>query len=150
MWSFIAHKNEFEGIEQISDLKKVVLQKIKKWNVVYKKLVTEAEDESLLLLRIKTMLPVKPWPTTNVTLLGDAIHNMKPLQGMGANMALFDAANLATKVSEIVNQNKIVKKAIGEYEKIMIKKGFEAVAVSMKYTDQAIAENKFDRFISRN
>jgi salicylate hydroxylase len=150
LWSFIGHKNEFEGIHRDADLKKVVLQKIGKWDLVYKKLVAEAEDDSLLLLRIKTMLPVKPWVTTNVTLLGDAIHNMTPLQGMGANMALFDAASLATRVDEIVNQGRSTKEAIGEYEKTMIKKGFDAVAVSMKYTNQAIAENKFSRFMNRN
>lgn len=72
------------------------------------------------------------------------------MQGMGANMALFDAATLATKVSKIVNQCRNVKEAIGDYEKIMIKKGFEAVAISMKYTNQAIAENRFHRFMSRN
>lgn len=150
LWSFIGHKNDFEGIDQNTDLKKEVLRKIRKWDPLYQKLVSEAEDGSLLLLRIKTMCPVKPWATTNVTLMGDAIHNMTPLQGMGANMALFDAATLATKISGIINQGRPAKEAISEYEKIMLKKGFEAVAISMKYTNQAISENRFARFMSRN
>lgn len=150
LWSFIGHKNEFESIDQNTDLKKVVLGKIRKWHPSYQKLVSEAEDDSLMLFRIKTMLPVKPWATPNVTLMGDAIHNMSPLQGMGANMALFDAATLATKIREVTDQGRFVKEVIAEYEKIMIEKGFDAVAISMKYTNQAISENRFARFMNRN
>ena len=37
---------------------------------------------------------MKPWQTGNVTLLGDAVHNMPPVGGLGGNAALYDASRL--------------------------------------------------------
>src|SRR5262249_48191543 len=33
---------------------------------------------------VKTSVAIPPWPTCNVTLLGDALHNMTPFRGIGA------------------------------------------------------------------
>jgi len=45
-------------------------------------------------LRLHTAPQIDPWLTSNVTLLGDAIHVM-PLRGSEANTALRDASLLA-------------------------------------------------------
>jgi hypothetical protein len=43
---------------------------------------------------VKSASPIPPWSTRNVTVLGDALHNMTPYLGMGANAALYDAQML--------------------------------------------------------
>ncbi|MBN9382999.1 MAG: FAD-dependent monooxygenase [Chitinophagaceae bacterium] len=149
LWSFIAHANEFFQTPAKEDLKKIVAGKISSWHPAFTKLVLHSEDTSLLWLPLKTMLPVQPWKSGPVTLLGDAIHNMTPLQGMGANMALFDAALLSRALEQVAAGNKPLITAINEYEAVMLKTGFKAVKTSLKYTKQAISNNRLSRMISR-
>jgi len=149
LWSFIAHANEYQQAPAKEDLKKIVIGKIGSWHPAFTKLVLHSEDASLLWLPLKTMLPVQPWKSGPVTLLGDAIHNMTPLQGMGANMALFDAALLTQKLEQVAAGDKPLVIAISEYERIMLKTGFKAVGTSLKYTKQAISGNRLSRLISR-
>jgi 2-polyprenyl-6-methoxyphenol hydroxylase-like FAD-dependent oxidoreductase len=51
---------------------------------------------------VKTAVPVPGWETRNVTLLGDALHNMTPFRGMGANVALRDASALRRALVRVV------------------------------------------------
>ncbi|MFD0888686.1 FAD-dependent oxidoreductase, partial [Streptosporangium algeriense] len=64
------------------------------WHPDLRRLVTASAPESVSLLPIRTAVPVDPWPATNITLLGDAVHSMTPMRGIGANAALRDACLL--------------------------------------------------------
>jgi 2-polyprenyl-6-methoxyphenol hydroxylase-like FAD-dependent oxidoreductase len=75
-----------------------------------------------------------------VTLLGDAIHSMTPYRGIGANIALKDAALLCAKLAEAARGEKPVLTAIAEYEEAMREYGFAAVAASLKGMKQAIGQ----------
>jgi 2-polyprenyl-6-methoxyphenol hydroxylase-like FAD-dependent oxidoreductase len=148
LWSFIAHKKEFEN-QNVTDLQRLILEKTKSWNEGFHRLISLADPGSLNMISLKTMLPIKPWTTGAVTLLGDAIHNMTPLQGMGANMALHDAAVLEKRICNSVKWGKDLLTQITEYEKIMMLRGFSAVNQALKLTYTAIEENKTGRKMSR-
>ena len=72
-------------------------------------------------------MPVKPWKPSTVTLLGDAIHTMTPLQGLGGSTALRDAGLLCRAIVEADSGGVTPVAAIRRYEHAMIEYGFAAV-----------------------
>ena len=64
------------------------------WSHAFRDLVGLSDPTTLSCLSIRTSVPVAPWRTGRVTLLGDAIHSMTPYRGVGANVAIKDAVQL--------------------------------------------------------
>src|SRR5262249_23867 len=83
--------------------------------------------------------PVTPWSSGNVTLLGDAVHNMTPAGGVGANTALRDAALLSRKLAAVARGDTSLIAAVHDYEMAMPHYGFAAVKKSIGRTQQALA-----------
>ncbi len=129
-----------------AEMRNVLRTKMIDWHPNLRKLAEMTGDE-FGFIRIRTSRPVPRWQPSNITLLGDAIHSMTPYRGIGANIALRDAAILCTKLLEAANSatpvaDRIADK-IGEYETEMRAYGFKAVADSQKALDQAVAPKKF-------
>jgi 2-polyprenyl-6-methoxyphenol hydroxylase-like FAD-dependent oxidoreductase len=137
-------KREFFGLNKDPDsmttgeMRAVLRSKMLDWHPNLRKLAEMTTDD-LGFLRIRTSRPVAPWTPSNVTLLGDAIHNMTPYRGIGANVALRDAALLCSKLVEARASGLAVANKIGEYETEMRRYGFAAVAASRKSLEQAVA-----------
>jgi len=68
---------------------------------------------------------------------------MTPYRGIGANIALRDAALLCGKLSEARESSLSVADKIGEYEAEMRRYGFEAVDASRKAMEEAVMHRKF-------
>ena len=83
--------------------------------------------------RQSTSVPIPAWETTNVTLIGDAIHTMTPGRGVGANTALKDAQLLAERLIAAHRGELGLIEAINGYESRMIDYGFTAVRESLKF-----------------
>ena len=62
----------------------------------------------------------QPWPTGPVTLLGDAIYNMTPMAGIGANTALRDADLLRRQLIAVASGERDLIPALHEYEEQML------------------------------
>jgi 2-polyprenyl-6-methoxyphenol hydroxylase-like FAD-dependent oxidoreductase len=65
-------------------------------------------------------------------MLGDALHNMKPFRGIGANTALQDAAALRRALVAVARGQTGLIEALAAYERDMIGYGFAAVQRSLK------------------
>jgi 2-polyprenyl-6-methoxyphenol hydroxylase-like FAD-dependent oxidoreductase len=121
------------------ELKDLFRNKVLRWHPMLRKLVELLDEDQMAPTRIRTSQPLEAWTPTRVTLLGDAIHSMTPYRGIGANVALRDAALLCRKLTEAAHRRKPLLTAIGEYESAMREYGFAAVASSLHAMQQSTA-----------
>jgi len=97
------------------------------------------------LLMLRELHAVKPlsynplFPSSRVTLLGDAAHAMTTHRGLGANTALQDASDLAFAIKN--------GRGLSEYEEVLFKRGFSAVRASRQSTDSMHASGMTAWFV---
>lgn len=121
---------------------RLVLDRTESWSPALRDLIAGSDPSTVNALRLKSAAPVKPWPTGPVTLLGDAIHNMTPMGGIGANTALRDANLLRQQLIKVAAGSLGLVEAVAEYERQMLDYGFKAVNVSLRNARQAGAPNR--------
>ncbi|MEV2270331.1 FAD-dependent oxidoreductase [Nonomuraea africana] len=144
LWAFGASRRRFPaGLAEMSGerLQRTVARLIHSWHPDLKKLVELSHPDTVSLLPIRTSIPIEPWEPTTITLLGDAIHSMTPMRGIGANTALRDARLLC----QALTAGGDVVEAIGGYESRMREYGFAAVRDSLQAAEQFVGENAVAR-----
>jgi 2-polyprenyl-6-methoxyphenol hydroxylase-like FAD-dependent oxidoreductase len=104
---------------------------IEDWHPALRRILAEADVDATFPVVIRSAHKVDQWPTTNVTLLGDAIHTMSPGRGEGANVALRDAAALTRELVDVANGRQPLDWALARYEMEMLEHGFAAVSASL-------------------
>lgn len=129
-------------------LQGVAVDRLRGWHPALRRAFAEADPASVAGMRLKQSRPVDPWPATTVTVLGDAIHNMTPVGGLGANSALRDAAALADELVAVRDGAPLLP-AIGAYEERMRGWGYAAVRESDENTRRAITSNPLARRAAR-
>jgi len=112
------------------DLARLVGDMTPDWHRNLRRLFELTDPSTCFPVNIKTSVPVDPWPATNVTLIGDAIHTMTPGRGVGANTALRDAVLLCARIIDVAAGRLGLTEAVAQYEAKMIKYGFDAVLQS--------------------
>jgi 2-polyprenyl-6-methoxyphenol hydroxylase-like FAD-dependent oxidoreductase len=178
MWALAADRKRFgvpdEHLTAMApaELHALSAKLIRTWHPDLRALLAEAAIDETFLVRIRTSRPVPPWPTSRVTVLGDAIHAMSPARGSGANTALQDAAllcrtltgatgngtaanraagNAANRAAgngatdnESVGAVEDLLHAIGDYERQMRDYGYAAVAASIQAeTETGMRNHRF-------
>jgi salicylate hydroxylase len=96
-----------------------MLQVVAGWHPALRGLVERIDLSTLFWFPFRRLDPVPAWPTSRVTLLGDAIHAMMPTRGQGANMALRDAGILSARLAGAARGEQELLSAIGDYEQAM-------------------------------
>jgi 2-polyprenyl-6-methoxyphenol hydroxylase-like FAD-dependent oxidoreductase len=129
-----------------STLKDALRRTVAGWHPSLRKLVEMIDEQQLFLNHVRTAPPPVPWKSTQVTLLGDAIHSMTPYRGVGGNIALKDAALLSSQLLQVHRGEKPLLDAIAEYEASMREYAFAAVADSLKAMKQFTGEKKYPAF----
>jgi 2-polyprenyl-6-methoxyphenol hydroxylase-like FAD-dependent oxidoreductase len=129
MWAFAAADlTVHDGL----DLRAEVLRRIARWSPELRRVVADSPRETISQWHVRSARVIDRWAPSRVTLLGDAIHAMTPMRGIGANVALRDAQLLA----RVLGEGGDPVEAIGRYEAEMHTYGFAAVRDSLRAARQ--------------
>jgi 2-polyprenyl-6-methoxyphenol hydroxylase-like FAD-dependent oxidoreductase len=152
LWAFIAHSSEYPvNMPSLDEerLLHVVDQMMQGWHPDLRRFVATSDPSSVSFTSFKASALINPWESTNVTLLGDAIHNMPPVGGLGGNMALRDAWSLTRALTEVQQGASALLPALQAYEAEMRAYGYGAVRAALGYTQQAVTTKRMERLGSR-
>jgi 2-polyprenyl-6-methoxyphenol hydroxylase-like FAD-dependent oxidoreductase len=143
LWGYANAASRFPDLED-RDLREVVLEKMHGWSPMLRDLIANSDPATINVVRMRSAALVKPWPTGPVTLMGDAIHSMTPMAGIGANTALRDADLLRRRLIE-VQQGASLTEAVAAYEDEMRRYSYAAVKLSHRNARQAASGNVLGR-----
>jgi 2-polyprenyl-6-methoxyphenol hydroxylase-like FAD-dependent oxidoreductase len=77
--------------------------------------VLSTEVSTVTAFHVKASVPIPPRKTGEMTLLGDALHNMTPYRGIGANTAWRDATALRTALGAVDRGEQDIVPALATY-----------------------------------
>jgi 2-polyprenyl-6-methoxyphenol hydroxylase-like FAD-dependent oxidoreductase len=137
LWGLLGSREQFsipdEDLQAMEspDLQRTAVQLTKDWYPALSPLMQQADPEESFFLTMRRCVPMEHWHTSNITLLGDAIHVM-PANGSGANSALRDASQLSRSLIAVASQGMPLHQALHDYEVEMLRVGFGAVRTSLQ------------------
>jgi salicylate hydroxylase len=139
------------GVDRLDGpaLQRIVGERLAGWAPAYRELIAGADPATVNAFEMKSAAPVEPWATGPVTLLGDAIHNMTPMAGIGANTALRDADLLRRALIAARAGSVGLIPAVSGYEREMLDYGFAAVRLSHRNARRAATSTRFGRAVFR-
>jgi 2-polyprenyl-6-methoxyphenol hydroxylase-like FAD-dependent oxidoreductase len=152
MWAYVARRSgdlsTADGLRGQA-LRDRVAQRISPWHPDLRRLIAESDEGTIEQFDFRAAVRIRPWQSTNITLLGDAVHAMPPVGGIGGNIALADASELCRSLKAAADGWTSLLKALSAYEADMIKRGFAAVDQSRLYLQLAIFPSRIVRAVAR-
>ena len=155
MWGLSARREDF-GLPCLpttlnaETARALALKNMQHWDLALRGMVERADAAHMNIFAVKSALPIPPWNTRNVTVVGDALHNMTPYRGMGANAALYDAQLLRAALVSVSRGETSLIAALSEYERRMIEHGFAAVRSSLADMERFHEKSLVRRFAMRS
>lgn len=161
---FLAHRESDGGIHVYSGLraaedwldtidftdadtaKKAVLAEFEGWHETLRALLADADGE-VIPRRIHALPVGHSWQRTpGVTLVGDAAHLMSPFAGEGANLAMFDGAELGRLLAAHPDDTEV---ALAAYEQELFPRSEESAAGSAENMRLMFGENAMDALVAQ-
>ncbi|MFC3980520.1 FAD-dependent oxidoreductase [Streptosporangium jomthongense] len=156
MWAYVAHRrvsptdpSGTQERERGQRLREVVASRLTDWHPGLRELIARTPADTVERFDFAAAERVRPWTTTNVTVLGDAVHSMPPVGGLGGNAALYDA-NVLRRALVAVDRGELdLLPALAEYERAMLRNGFAAVRAATMYLRLATLPSRTVRTVAR-
>ncbi|MGW5367911.1 FAD-dependent oxidoreductase [Streptomyces sp. NPDC004009] len=112
------------------ELKAHVLERVTAWHPALVETVRLWDTATVQALKCRSCVPVDAWKSSNVTVMGDAVHAMSPALGIGANTALRDAHTLGGELLGVARGDKPLLDGIAGYEQAMRDYAYHALRMS--------------------
>ena len=130
MWVFSMPADSLPPAATSEFLQAFTADQVAAWHPSLARIVRASEPGSVASTIVRTSRrPAAPWTSGPVTLVGDAAHPMIPA-GLGAAVGLADAAALSEQLAAVAAGELELIAAVANYERKMIKDGFDAVEQS--------------------
>jgi 2-polyprenyl-6-methoxyphenol hydroxylase-like FAD-dependent oxidoreductase len=97
-------------------LRESMTRAVRGWHPAAAAIVGGMQLDTIFMIPFGFLMPAETWQPSRVTLVGDAAHAMLPTLGMGANLALRDAAQLVGQVCRAGRGEVELVPAVGGYE----------------------------------
>jgi 2-polyprenyl-6-methoxyphenol hydroxylase-like FAD-dependent oxidoreductase len=146
IWACVGSRDDYpKDPEKMTteELKLFVQQRITRWAPGIRTVIAGTAAETLAPVVMRSMPQLNAWNPSQVTVLGDAIHNMTPLAGIGANTALRDAETMRAALT-MPGAARIIAQ-VGTYETNMRTYANEALALSTSNARNAVGDKTIGR-----
>ena len=133
VWAYVVPKQDTPAdVKSLSNLqlRDIALAGTQGWSPALVTLIREVDMATIAPVPLRSMPHLEPWQPSSVTVLGDAIHNMTPMAGMGANTALRDADVLTEVLKDAAHGRTSLLEAVAKYESQMREYANAAVGLS--------------------
>lgn len=150
IWAWVGSQSSYPAqLDQLSStqLRDHVLARIADWAPEIRSAVANTDPSTVARVPLRTMPQLGTWPSNQVTLLGDAIHNMTPMAGIGANTALRDADELRRALTDDPAVD--VAQRVANYERAMRQYANDALHQSTRNARSAATESRAPRLAFR-
>jgi salicylate hydroxylase len=114
-------------------LRESMLTAIAGWHPAAQALVAGLDLDSVFAIPFGFLEPAEDWAPSRVTVIGDAAHGMLPTLGMGANLALNDAAILTDQLERVARGEVGLLEAIGTYEAQMRETAYPILRMTLDH-----------------
>jgi 2-polyprenyl-6-methoxyphenol hydroxylase-like FAD-dependent oxidoreductase len=150
VWAWAAARDSYpDNVDTLApeQLTRHVADRITRWAPALRYLIDHTDPATVATVPLRSMPRLPEWRPTNVTLLGDAIHNMTPMAGIGANTALRDAEELRRQL--LAPGTADVTARVGAYENLMRAYANQALALSTRNARNAATAARLPRVAFR-
>jgi 2-polyprenyl-6-methoxyphenol hydroxylase-like FAD-dependent oxidoreductase len=132
-----------------ADGRDLVAERLRGWSPSVRALVARTDPATVAPVVLRGVPTLTEWSPSAVTLLGDAVHAMTPMAGVGANTALRDAAELRRALLEVAGGQRDLVGAVGRYERRMRGYANEALTLSTRNARTAGSDARLPRLAFR-
>jgi 2-polyprenyl-6-methoxyphenol hydroxylase-like FAD-dependent oxidoreductase len=115
------------------------------WDQRLRRALADSDPAARSAVAFRATGALPTWVPGPVTVLGDAIHVMPPIGGLGGNTALRDAHLLGGLLPTVDRGERELAAAIGDYEVEMREYGPAAVRYSLKQKDQSLTTGAVEK-----